>query len=552
MTVDRITPRRIEARRRPCAAEPRLTDPAATTHVNTLTVDAITAYAAEVAPETGSGTGQNPAARKRKEGILASSFWQLTSFLARMSGTFVAGQLIFRFGGGEAAGKFAVAQTVAMITYTFMCWGIPNLLTRTLTREPDQAPVWLESTVFLALACGALWTALFVPVWLLCGGGPDTGTAVALSIMASAFDAVGRLVFSAFWAFDRMRLEALATWIQELTFLVSAVVILELRRGPAIVLVAFWLTRVLGAAVGWYHACRLTRRLLVPRPHGRFLVPLFRGALTFAAGDVGSTLYTRQGWLVLEAVKGTAAVGLYNVGASLVFQLNILARMINNAIFPRMARAWPARPATLCGLRDVAMRAQGVLGVPLAVGGALVSGQLLVFMGGHKAAPAAHCMMVLALVIPVRMLSHTIGTAMTAVNHQRERSTTTMWAVFVNLGASLALVPRFSYDGAASATLITETFLLGVNATQLRGWIGASALSGALATPALATIPMALGLLASQHWPFPARMVLAAVLYTPTLIGVFLWQRSRSTGKAVSISKNSVKASVSGYLKAAS
>ncbi|NUR59955.1 MAG: flippase [Catenulispora sp.] len=486
------------------------------------------------------------------EGVIASSFWQLTSFLARMTGTFVAGQLIFRFGGTAAAGKFAVAQTVAMITYTFMCWGIPNLLTRTLTRDLTKTPLWLESTAFLALACGALWTALFLPIWMLCEGDHSTGTAIALSMTASAFDAVSRLVFAGFWAFDRMRLEAAATWIQELTFLLSAITILKLHHGPTTVLLAFLLTRLLGASVAWYHACRLTHRLLLPRPHGRFLFPLFRGALTFAAGDVGSTLYTRQGWLVLEAFKGTAAVGLYNVGASLVFQLNILARMINNAIFPRMSRAWPARPAALCALRDAAMRAQGVLGVPLAIGGALVAGQLLIFMGGHKAAPAAHCMMVLALVIPVRMLSHTIGTAMTAVNHQRERSATTIWAVVVNLGASIALIPRFSYDGAAYATLITETFLLGVNATQLRTWIGASALVGALLTPALATAPMALGLLASQHWPFPARLVLAAALYVPTLIGIFLWQRSRSTGKAVSFTSTSVKASVSGYLRATS
>src|SRR2546423_506665 len=80
-----------------------------------------------------------------------------------------------------------------------------------------------------ALACGGLWTALFIPIWALCGGNHSTGTAAALAIAASAFDACGRLIFSAFWAFDRMKLESVATWVQELSFLISSVVILELR-----------------------------------------------------------------------------------------------------------------------------------------------------------------------------------------------------------------------------------------------------------------------------------------------------------------------------------
>lgn len=571
MTIEQVRPRHVEARRRPPTpeeelansqtSEPGLTDPNDITHVGALTVGAISAYAAEVARATelaGEGTaavgvpaGPKPMA-KQKEGVMASSFWQLMSFMARMSGTFIASALIFRFGGDEAAGKFQVAQTISLITFTFVSFGIPNMLTRTLTRDLSKAPVWIEASLFLALTCGGLWTVLFIPIWALAGGNHSTGTAAALAIAASAFDACGRLIFSAFWAFDQMKLESVATWIQELSFLVSSVVILELHFGPNIVLVAFLVTRGIGAGVGWFYACRLTHRFLVPRPHGKFLIPTLKGSFSFAVGDVGSTLYIRQGQLVLEAMKGAGAVGLYGAGANIIFQLNILARMINNAIFPRMARAWPARPAMLCSLRDAAMRAQGVLGVPLLIGGFLVSGQLLVVLYGHKAAPAAHCMMIMALVIPVRMLSHTIGTAMTAVNHQKERSATTMWAVFVNLGANLALIPRFSFEGAAYATLITEMFLFGVNAVQLRGWIGASALGEALGIPLVASLPMALALMATPNWPFAARVVLASTTYLPALIGIFLYQRSRKTGTAISFGKKSLKASVFGYLRAAS
>ena len=69
--------------------------------------------------------------------------------------------------------------------------------------------------------------------------------------------------------------------------LVSSVVILELHYGPNIVLVAFLVTRGIGAVVGWFYACRLTHRFLVPRPHGKFLLPTLKGSASFAVGTNG-------------------------------------------------------------------------------------------------------------------------------------------------------------------------------------------------------------------------------------------------------------------------
>ena len=43
--------------------------------------------------------------------------------------------------------------------------------------------------------------------------------------------------------------------------------------------------------------------------------------------------------------KGPVPVGLYQAATNLVLHFNVVPRSINRALFPRMGRAWPDRPA---------------------------------------------------------------------------------------------------------------------------------------------------------------------------------------------------------------
>ncbi len=235
-----------------------------------------------------------------------------------------------------------------------------------MARRPDEARRWLEAGTLLGLATGTLLTAASALVLLANTG--ETVRGLVFAVGALAFDSIGRLEFAYFWASERMALEAAATWLQEAAYLGATVLLVATGHGVLWVLAAFFASRVLGALAGWVLACRLVGAVLWPRPHIGFLSPILRRTAPFALDDAMSVVYIKADSVLLQAMKGPIAVGLYQACTTVVLSLNILARMLNNALYARLSQAFPDRMPTFRRLRDSSLRMLGAIGVPLAVG----------------------------------------------------------------------------------------------------------------------------------------------------------------------------------------
>jgi O-antigen/teichoic acid export membrane protein len=106
---------------------------------------------------------------------------------------------------------------------------------------------------------------------------------------------------------------------------------------------------------------------------------------------------------------------------------------------------------------------------------------------------------VLALVIVIRMLGHTLGTSITAANRQTARTTVVAAAAATNVALNLYFIPRWSYLGAAITTAITETGVFAAYVVLARRFINRSKLIEAVVLPGLACVPMVAVLLALRN-----------------------------------------------------
>jgi O-antigen/teichoic acid export membrane protein len=462
--------------------------------------------------------------------IAANSGWQLVTFAARTASGLGAAVLVARAEGPRGLGVLQLALTVTALLGFAGTWGLPNLLAREVSRLPAQARLWLESGALLALSTGALLTGGFGLVLLLDGGATMTG--LVLAVGALAFDSIGRLEFAYFWSRERMVLEAAATWLQEGSYLIATVVLLGTGHGVLSVLVAFLVSRMLGAALGWVFACRLIGEVLLPRPHRAFLGPVLRRTMPFAGDDAMSVVYIKADSVLLQALKGPIAVGLYQACTTMVLSLNILARMLNNALYARLSRAFPDRMDTFGRLRDSSLRVLGAVGVPIAVGTVLLARRLLHFVYGTEFAVAATCLVVLALVVPIRMVGHTLGTSLTAANAQTPRTWCVTGAAALNIAVDLVLIPLWSYVGAAWGTVVTETALVIAYAVLLHRRAGRSVLARALGFPALASVPLVVAVALAWTAPLPLTIAAGAVGYGVGLGVLALIAARRTAGAA--------------------
>jgi O-antigen/teichoic acid export membrane protein len=421
--------------------------------------------------------------------VLASNTgWRLVAFGARTLGGLVATVLLAHLEGPSGLGRFQFALTLTLLLSFAVAFGLPKLLVRELARRPDRIGEVVETATMTALVAGAAVTALLLAFGLAFDA--DT-TILVLAGLALTVDSAMRITMTPFWALERMRYEALSVGVQEATFLALAAGALVGGAGAVGVMAAYLASRAVGLVTTWLIVAVRFRIVIVPRWRSGAFSPLLKKALPFALDDALSLAYIRLDTILLGIIVGTHAVGLYQSATNLVLYLNILPRMLNLSMYPRMSRAWPREVGELRRLLDSSLLICGAIAMPITVGSLLLAPRIFGVMYGSSFESAVLAYQLLVPIIPMRMLGNSLGTALTAADRQTQRTVAVGIAAAVNLGLNLVLIPRWSFFGAVAATLVTETGLFIAYAAMLRKVAGSTCLPVAIIVPGLACLPLA-------------------------------------------------------------
>lgn len=451
--------------------------------------------------------------------LVSNTAWRAVAFGARAVGGVVATVLVARTLGPHDFGRFQFALALTLLLSFVVMLGLPKLLVRELSRDPDGAVTRIDSALFICLVAGGAVGGPLLGIGWLAGADMSLLLMAGLTMIA---DSMARIVMALFWAVERMRYEAVAVGIQESAFVAFTLLALAAGGGVEGVMLAYLTSRAVGFVVAWVIAATKLSCPTRPRRHAGVVRPMLKATVPFAIDDGLSLAYVRIDAVLLGVLKGPTAVGLYQSATNLVLYLNVLPRMLNMSMYPQMSRAWPDHPRTLRALRDASLRLLGAVAIPITVGSFLLAPEIFGVVYGPKFEPAVRFYQLLVLVIPLRILGNTLGTAITSVDRQAQRAFIVGVAAALNLGLNLILIPIWSIDGAVVATLVTESWVFLAYAVLLRRALGPSHLLSAVAAPSLACVPLALAVTALSPAPLALLIVAGAAAYVVALIGIVL------------------------------
>jgi O-antigen/teichoic acid export membrane protein len=451
--------------------------------------------------------------------LVSNTAWRAVAFGARAVGGVVATVLVARTLGPHDFGRFQFALALTLLLSFVVMLGLPKLLVRELSRDPDGAVTRIDSALFISLVAGGAVSGPLLGIGWLAGADMSLLLMAGLTMIA---DSMARIVMALFWAVERMRYEAVAVGIQESAFVAFTLLALAAGGGVEGVMLAYLTSRAVGFVVAWVIAATKLSCPTRPRRHAGVVRPMLKATVPFAIDDGLSLAYVRIDAVLLGVLKGPTAVGLYQSATNLVLYLNVLPRMLNMSMYPQMSRAWPDHPWTLRHLRDASLRLLGAVAIPITVGSFLLAPEIFGVVYGPKFEPAVRFYQLLVLVIPLRILGNTLGTAITSVDRQAQRAFIVGVAAALNLGLNLILIPIWSIDGAVVATLVTESWVFLAYAVLLRRALGPSHLLSAVAAPSLACVPLALAVTALSPAPLALLIVAGAAAYVVALIGIVL------------------------------
>jgi O-antigen/teichoic acid export membrane protein len=173
-------------------------------------------------------------------------------------------------------------------------------------------------------------------------------------------------------------------------------------------------------------------------------------------------LYYSFDSVMLGFMKGTTVVGWYNAAYKIVLLFIGFATLFGTAIFPVLSRYYKESLDRLNQFVFQSSRLNIFFGLPIAVAGTILSGQIIQLVYG----PSYQ-----ASILPLQILIWSVFTVyfncpfafcLLACDRQKEYMYSVIAGAIVNLILNFMLIPKYSMLGASVATMVCEVITLGL------------------------------------------------------------------------------------------
>lgn len=283
---------------------------------------------------------------------------------------------------------------------------------------------------------------------------------------------------------------------------------------------------VCGAIIGWL----LLRRFLGPRVRAAASdpAPSLRGLLRYAGAlaviNAVSTAMFQVDLVIIGAVLGTAAVGVFQAPLKLTLFLAFPALAAAKAVAPRLARTVDgggSRVDAFASAIRIMLLSYGVLIGPIIVWARPINDAIL----GSRYADAARVVQLLVPYLYLLGVATLLAEGVTYFGEARRRLIVSVAALVVNAGLDLLLLPLLGVTGASWATdagfTVMVVGLLWICRAEIGLQLRPILLTSVRSIAAAATVWVALTLLGGPHMSISVA-VIAAVLILPVFVGALL------------------------------
>ena len=353
-------------------------------------------------------------------------------------------------------GVFSLGSTLGWIVAVASDCGIQLHLARAVARQPSAAAALLQQWLRVRL-----WTAaaavLVVALGLAAGWRATVAAPIAILAVVYACSGLIELLHYFYRGLSRSDVESSLVLWQRGGTLVCGLLALAWKPDVTLLALAMLVPVAVTLAVSLRIASQLSSTIsrdavTAPTPSAWFTV-FRRDVWPIGAGIVLSALYFRIDVFLVQLWAGTEPVAFYNAVFRLVEALRLFPAAVLAVALPELVRAGDLRP--------LARVAIPITGFALAATALLwiAAGWLIPLLYGGAYAPAVPAFRVLLLSFPLLSLNFALTHQLVGWDGQRAYAGLCALALVVNVALNARLIPLWSIEGAAWATLGTELVL---------------------------------------------------------------------------------------------
>lgn len=458
-------------------------------------------------------TGTDQVARRMTRGFVALSAGRVATLVLQL----VAFALVAANLGPAGVGAYTFALAFYSLFAFVTNFGVRMIAMRDITQNPERERDLVVNLFYLRVVLGVLaYGCLTVALWA--GGYSEVERQAGL--VAGVLLVV--LALESFQVILEVRLRmgwvSVAAVVQGVVLAVGSLVVGLQGAGVVAFLWVFVASNVANFVIVGTVALRQAGGLAW-RPRPTIWVRLARAAVVLGLAQLCITLYYRLDLLILAAIKPPDDVGQYGAAYRVLETFVVVPSLVMTVLTPVIAASVVAGVVVLQRRYGHLMHLIALLSFPVAVAGVMTAARVFPALPGFaEFGGAGVALAILAPAAPCIFFGTALSSVLVSGHEQGRLLAVSFIGLVLNVALNLALIPPFSFVGAATATTVTEIAVVAGLVHMIRRHLGVVWPWLRIIRAARASLVMVVVLLVTYPLPAFAQLAVGLAAYAVALL----------------------------------
>ena len=389
-----------------------------------------------------------------KEILVKNTLWLLSADLLDKVISYFLIVALARTLGDVGLGEYSFVFAFAGMSFLIADLGISYYLWREASKAPNKTQKIFSNALSLKLVIIALAFALTMTLTFIISKPSQVIYSIIIFSGILAMQQIGTLFETIFQSRNKMHIVASTRILERGISLLVGLYLLLKYQSLILFFAALLVANVFKFAWQIYIGMRFVKiRLGFDK---KMILEILKSGMPLWFTGVFAMIYFRIDVIMLSLMVNDQVVGWYSAAYKLIDALNFIPYIIFTATFPSMSLLFEKNKKLLSSLLNRVVRYMIYLAIPLVVGTLLLADRILQFIYGSLFSNSIIALKILIFAEALIFVTYILGTSLNAMRKEKYFTILLLSLSALNIILNFILIPRYSYVGAAFATVITE------------------------------------------------------------------------------------------------
>lgn len=379
--------------------------------------------------------------------------------------------MIARSLGVSSTGEYALVLSFTTLFSIFADFGFTPVIVREVAKERDFSTFseklcsLLHITLIMKCVMTVFTVLLTIAVASILGYQPHIILLIGIGCIVMALDSMHLFFYGILRGLHNVRYEALGMLAgQVIVILLGALVLFSSGSIRLLIgaLAVGSLLNVINSAYRIVHYAKFQFSDLISR-HPFFdrssITELIKSAWPFTLAGVLARGYSQLDVILLGAMLGTAAVGIYSVPSKMVFAFQFVPLALSASLYPALSHAYVHSREKMTHLIEGSMEYLSLVAVPLIASLLFFGSSIIEFVFGASYRGSVTPLLIISGSILFGFLDIPVGALLNATGNQARQTLAMGFTLVSNIILNVLLIPKFGAVGAAIAAVSSQSIL---------------------------------------------------------------------------------------------